>query len=685
MDTQPHPSPYARILRDRDVDPYKPVLVEDLLQGLNDWRNIQDIVRLTFKALYDVVKAQGEAIRQLEKQVDTKASKMELHSLLDTKVNTVQFTQMVNEIQFILSSKPSIDDLHNATEDKVKRSDMQTALAAKASSDEVRVMLEGKASVADISHRTEELHRRCDELKKDLSKKASHHDVHTVTTVLEGKVSVAEFKEQLEQKANKQSVINALARKANKTDIDALLSRKAEVTDLQHVLSSMAHKADEKMVEDLRRSMAVERKEVDGIFGAKDMLFKDLTEDLNKVREDVRTLRHEAAQQREDGASYANHLVQSLRTDLRSEYKPELDSLHAKLMSQEEKKADKKALVELKTELYTELKSLADRQEKLTVEKGNASDIQQSLSDLQQEVHVTVKDLKNSINTQLQRANDDIEMELRRKANIEEVITSLHMKANSSDMQAALDTKASRTDLELVATSVDELQQQTSTLASSDTVFGKLDSLGKAVEEVGKEVLLKANIKDVVTLLDLKANVEDVNRILSDIHKEIDLKASQSETTSALMEQAVINEALCAENSVARFIWKSGEVKKGYAVPWEVQSSNTCPDNFLWEREKTSIITVAPGLYEICFGFFASKKPTVQLLVNGEPVLSAVNSASYVLHHSSGRLNAVGRHSAGNVSGLSLVDFLVLPPRARVSISYNGELGAEGFLSLRKL
>eukprot|EP00965_Chrysotila_dentata_P039573 1315178-Pleurochrysis_carterae.AAC.3 len=42
---------------------------------------------------------------------------------------------------------------------------------------------------------------------------------------------------------------------------------------------------------------------------------------------------------------------------------------------------------------------------------------------------------------------------------------------------------------------------------------------------------------------------------------------------------------------------------------------------------------------------------SAQLLVNGEPVLSAVNSATYAVHHSSGRLAAVGPHSAGNVSG----------------------------------
>ena len=75
----------------------------------------------------------------------------------------------------------------------------------------------------------------------------------------------------------------------------------------------------------------------------------------------------------------------------------------------------------------------------------------------------------------------------------------------------------------------------------------------------------------------------------------------------------------------------------------------------------------------------------VQLLVNGEPVLSAVNSSSYAVHHSSGRLAAVGPHSAGNVTGLTLIDYLALPPKAKVACTYQGEEGGEGFLGLRKM
>jgi len=116
----------------------------------------------------------------------------------------------------------------------------------------------------------------------------------------------------------------------------------------------------------------------------------------------------------------------------------------------------------------------------------------------------------------------------------------------------------------------------------------------------------------------------------------------------------------------------------------------------LWEEDKSVILTVAPGLYEITLGFFCTKKPTVQVLVNGETILTAVNSASFVIHHSSGKLTNGGRQTQGPMTGLTLLDFIALPARARLSISYagaNGKQGisqaqqgqVEGFLGLRKL
>ena len=95
-------------------------------------------------------------------------------------------------------------------------------------------------------------------------------------------------------------------------------------------------------------------------------------------------------------------------------------------------------------------------------------------------------------------------------------------------------------------------------------------------------------------------------------------------------------------------------MKSGYTVPWEIQSVNTCPENFIWEQDNVSIIAVTPGLYEVFFGFFTSKKPVIQLLINGETVIMDVSG-----------------------EGKSA--------RARICVSYSGPRVVEGFLSLRKL
>ena len=65
-------------------------------------------------------------------------------------------------------------------------------------------------------------------------------------------------------------------------------------------------------------------------------------------------------------------------------------------------------------------------------------------------------------------------------------------------------------------------------------------------------------------------------------------------------------------------------------------------------------------------------------------MLSTDKSTSYKLHHSSARMSEF-HHSTGNVIGLSLTDFIALPARARIAISYSGDTVAEGFMGLRKL
>jgi len=87
------------------------------------------------------------------------------------------------------------------------------------------------------------------------------------------------------------------------------------------------------------------------------------------------------------------------------------------------------------------------------------------------------------------------------------------------------------------------------------------------------------------------------------------------------------------------------------------------------------------------FGLYSKKKPAAQLYINSEVVISAVNSSSYVIHHSSGKLKDVKQSKSGNpyITGLTMIDWITIPARSRISLCYSGETPGEGFLSLKRL
>jgi len=106
-------------------------------------------------------------------------------------------------------------------------------MSNKANIDEVRTLMETRVSTNEFKNEIASIASRIDELSKDQHKKSGNYvtlrEFQALQSAVDQKVNISEFNEQLETKANKQSVANALHRKANRADIDALLARKADI------------------------------------------------------------------------------------------------------------------------------------------------------------------------------------------------------------------------------------------------------------------------------------------------------------------------------------------------------------------------------------------------------------------------------------------------------------------------
>ena len=299
----------------------------------------------------------------------------------------------------------------------------------------------------------------------------------------------------------------------------------------------------------------------------------------------------------------------------------------------------------------------------------------------------TNEEIINEINDKIRQLYSDINKELSEKVNKNELdiilaennLAGINNNLNNNDSS---NEKVSLQDFEDFINNVNVQLKQKLDINKFNNIISTFNS---NFENIHKDMNSKADLKNILEILKNKIDKEKYQELINELKQDLASKTPLLDFSSAMDNQAIINDTLCNENNIGRWLWKSGKVKNNLSIPWEVQVINTSNDNFLWEKDKSIIGIKEGGLYEIKMGFFADKKPMIQILVNGEVVISAINSNSYVIHQSpGGRMKGTGKTSFGNVTGLTLIDFILLPDNAKLSVSYTGEKGI-GFLGIKKL
>ena len=707
-------------------------------EQLAELRNVAE----SRSSLIDMQSRIDEKVSQTELRhlLSSKATVQDLNSLRESTTSQKEFEAAVQDIYERLDQVQNQKGVNFASQEY---EDLLNRLKSKAEVSEVERMLN---YLEESQNNLMSKKATRAEVENLLSRKADLCELDKAFSLLETKAnskSIEQLAKELETKVNtqylEQNVVQPLYYKADTRDVESLNQKLREVqlesqkaiqknSDEMQEFTKKLNEEQEVLRNQLTSSIATkaENKEIDQILGIihKKVDYETYMERLetnNKEIQDsfnykVKTLKQQLSEQESlfegktsENYNYCTQLdsgIKQLQENLKkavdkSNYlyeenikfcKSLCDDYNTELSNQihllsEEVEKNQSYIREVSNEKVSkdELNQVQVNLSKWVKEKANQSELEKAVCALQKDYTKNNQELGSDFKTKLYKLESEILNKTDQKVSYSELHSYLSEKADITQINRLLSSKASQDEVNEVKKAQEKLFGELKVRAGKEELEKHIDSTKNALEEVGKDILLKASIKDVCSLMDQKANVEDVNNALSDVHKELDFKADSTEFEDFQNEQRLINEALCSENTVGRWVWKTADMKPGSGVPWEIQSVNTCPENFLWEPYSTSIVVVAPGLYEIMFGFYSKKKPTVQLLINGEPVLSAVNNASYVIHHSSGRLKNTGHHSSGNVTGLTLIDFLALPSRARVSLSYNGDTQAEGFLGLRKL
>ena len=711
---------------------------------MNECNNVNEIIRISLKSLTDTVKNQGLAIRDLSKKLSNKPSREEIDNYLKFKPNNEDVFQAINDLGNSLEQKMDKNEFMNYLNQKNNIGENNYGNQYNELMDKFEKFKNDIFS--KINKLENEVVKKDDFaiLKNELDNKANIIDMESALEAKEDKEKINFITKNIVDKTEINNMINNAINKNKKIgnndfeqflngyqndlkNLDEKLNNKLDINDFQNVFENMKQRVDnidndlDRLIQSVKDQFQavnfalnnledncankndiiinmenilgnkIEKEQVDLLITrAKNNLLDVINQFKSGENSNMKIFEENIQAKMDkmllDNQSLLNEITNTNQNinNYFSQKQAEMDSLMDRMRT-----ALNNNEFQNKKEFSNtfENKLLQRINEKLDISKfeeflnGLKEDLDNKLDIIT--MKKTNEEIIKEINDKIRQLYTDINKDLAQKINkndLDIILSENNLKINNNN--ETITEKLSLTDFEDFVNNITLQLKQKLDINIFNNIISTFNT---NFENIHKDMNSKADIKNILDILKNKLDTDNFNDILNNIKKELGSKTPLADFSSAMDNQAIINDTLCNENNIGRWLWKSGKVKNNLSIPWEVQIINTSNDNFLWEKDKSVIGIKEGGLYEVKMGFYADKKPMIQILINGEVIISAINSNSYVIHQSpGGRMKGTGKASFGNVTGLTLVDFILLPDNAKLSISYTGETGI-GFLGLKKL
>ena len=679
----------------------------------------------TIKSLINTVHYQGMAIKQMDKALREKFSFNELNTLLNTKLDSSELSQILENVNIELEKRPTNEEIVQILNEKVDKK-------------ELVYCLESRPSTNDLYNnrkKIEENQKNIELIKDNIHNIISSHSIQ--------KNEIEKIKNELNKKANLNDVAEALELKL---DNDNFIE---EINNMKKNMENDIIKIQKEKMEDIEKKIEEINKNKNDVNDFKLMSdafqemklnltqrIDDIDNDLDRLIDNIKTQFQNTNKQMSD--------IENKKCD-----KKDFDNINTLISKKVDEDKFNKLLSELKDNLFESLNSF--KEDYLTnikifenkfeskndniiseLNKQNES-LQNFINNEKEEINVMINEIINEnnleydsnfqeINEEIKKINLNINEKLSKKIdeqkfdsylnnikkelnskisifdskkNIQDIMASYDQKINIlitdlkqeliTNLEGLLNNKADISLLNDKISSVDfnvlkdyintvdlELKQK------METMFNEyINIINSNIENLHKEIISKSETDktQINSILKNKINLDEFNLLLNKIQKELNDKINNNEFNIAMKNQAMINDIICDENQVGRWLWKSGKIEGGYSIPWDTQKINTAPDNYIWEKDKTIINIINGGIYQINLGlYYSNMKPQVQIIINNDNIIN-INNNNY--------LNNKGKNSK-KMNSITYIDFIILQDNSKIAITFNGEEGL-GFLGLKKL
>ena len=705
-----------------------------ILQSNTDWGNTNEFLLKTIKSLTDTVHYQGMALKQMDKALREKFSFNEINPILNTKLDSSELSQVLENVNIELEKRPTNEEIAQILNEKVDKK-------------ELVYYLESKPSTNDLYNnrkKIEENRKDIELIKDNIHNIISGHshqknEIDKINKELNKKCNLDDVAEALELKLDKENYLNEINKIKN--DIEKNIEKKLEeiFKKIDEINNNKSDINDFKLISDAFQDMKLSlTQRVDDIDNDLDRLIENIKSQFQTTNKLINDLENKKGDKKDfdevnillnkklDEEKF-NNLISDIKNNLfeslnnfKEDYLTNIKIFENKLENKNET-----IITELNNQNDAIKNFTTNEKEEINLTineilQENNLEINNNLEQINSEIKNLEKNLDEKINKKIDENKFDtyltnIKKELNSKIsildsqkNIQDIMISFEQKINIlitelkqeliTNFENLLHEKADITLLNDKISSIDFniLKDYITTIdydlkQKMESMFNDYINITNTnMENLNKEMLsnITNNKSQINSLLNSKANIDELNIALNQIKKELNNKVNNIEFKNSMNNQAMINDIICNENQVGRWLWKSSKNKNKLAIPWDIQSVNTAPDNYIWEKSGINIIVINGGIYQVSLGLYfnsnINKKIQVQIIVNSDNVINVKNNNFNNLNNNNNDYYNNKGNNLKKMNSVSYNDFVLLKDNSKIIVTFNGEEGF-GFIGLKKL
>ena len=626
------------------------LLIIEMNKKINTLPTMKDLDKINSALLKkvnvsDIQKILAEKINEINTLINNKVDINYLDNQLKKKLDIYIW----DKIQRDLNLKSNLEEL-----DKVKE-DLDNKIDAEAYNNLMRV-LNNKLDKNDINNIIDELIEKINEIN-DTKFKALDIDFdrfiesvknqfnnvnNAVNKLSKDKIDKIFFEERLNTKLDTRKLLNELDKQnqENKMKINDINIKNKEN------LENMNIKIEEIQMDSNNQ-----------IEGVKDDI-KNIIKELNSLT---------------NNSQYNFDLVIKEKNNFdfyKNETTNKLNNLFEKIESKIDTNIFNKSIIKIQEELKNYANNIA--QDKITY-----NEVENIIKSLNEKNGENLNNNRNNFDTKLSEINDKMLSLEKNSINNDQLNNTIEAKINEINIE--VNKRAFINDISNINNKIKKINDELNKKLDEKIYEEDKKQTNKILNQIQSDLINTYNKNEQNNLLSEKINTETFNSVIKELNNLIDTKLDIIDYQKYIDIQEIINNIYLTENATGVWKWVSSKLKNGY-IPLEIEYYNTMRDNFLWEEDRTSLMIVNKGVYNIKIVIFSNEIDTnVTLVINGENLVSKNNENKN--RDDIGLLQ--GDNNKFNFKKIVIDEFISINDKVRISILFSGKsMNVKGYMKI---